>query len=165
MRLGDNGAVYEADRRAARLRAAKAAAKAPPRSRNGYPAVHTSARRTRDSFSPPDRITLYRISAARHGGVARCAVCGRPVRLSGPPGLDRMVAGHVVAWRDGGLPVLENGRAECSGCSWREGRYRLGLASTAAAQRRKAIGAPAPREPADDERPAEWLVELLERYR
>ncbi len=46
-----------------------------------------------------------------------CRLCGRPVQNLNPKADDYLVAGHIVAWVDGGADTMDNLRTECKRCS------------------------------------------------
>src|SRR5690242_18062021 len=51
----------------------------------------------------------------------QCQLCGCPVQTGNPSAPNYLVAGHIVAWIDGGADTMENLRTECKRCSERGG--------------------------------------------
>src|SRR4029077_1699078 len=51
----------------------------------------------------------------------KCRLCDRHVQLRDKTKDDYLVAGHIIAWIDGGSYELDNERTECRRCSERGG--------------------------------------------
>lgn len=105
--------------------------------RRRYP--YQPRRRSSEDFSKADRLYL----AQRAGWC--CELCGRQLNNDTPYSPGYLIAGHIVARVDGGLPVLSNGRAECFECSKagaaeiRRRRWAQRRAALAAEQRQRAL--------------------------
>src|SRR4029077_4245149 len=71
----------------------------------------------------------------------KCRLCDRHVQLRDKTKDDYLVAGHIIAWIDGGSYELDNERTECRRCSERGGGE---IAAQRRAEERARAGAQTP---------------------